>query len=341
MKTNFVGIHLVDVPTVDSTQGLVWNWVVQVLYNPILAMVKTSVLIFLLRIGGQKPGVTVAIHALNAFNIALMIAIFIVVIFQCNPIAYNWDSQLDGTCVQQGEFYLVTAALTIFTDVLVLALPFWIFLDLKMPRKQKLALIFVFFLGFIVTIVGVARLVFIYQGFFQAAGNDPTYSIAFTISAIETNLAIITASAPALRPLIRSWWPKIFSTSGNTYPSGDRYAYGGPGHVSQYGTGYASASRGTSHHHKKAGGSVVGPSFAMKDLKGRTEIRSHSPHGSEEEIMTYNGIMRTTNVTVQYGAGSHDAESSDGTRTVGDRDRDRDRDMKGDMGLRTSISGSL
>lgn len=150
MKTNFIGIHIYDVPVVDATEGLIWNWVVQVLYNPILALVKTSVLLFLLRIGGQKPGVTWAIHALNFFNLALMVAIFIVVIFQCDPIAFNWDTSIEGgKCIKQGTFYLSTAALTILTDVLVLALPFWIFLDLKMPRKAKIALIFVFFLGFL------------------------------------------------------------------------------------------------------------------------------------------------------------------------------------------------
>jgi len=152
MKTNFIGIHITDVPapgTYPGTPGLIWNFAVQVLYNPILALVKTSVLIFLLRLGGQKPGVRYAIHALNIFNIALMVAIFLVVIFQCTPIAYNWDPTIAGAhCIEQGKFYVVTAALTIFTDVLVLALPIWIFADLKMKLKMKIALICVFLLGF-------------------------------------------------------------------------------------------------------------------------------------------------------------------------------------------------
>ena len=150
MRTNFVGIHIVDVPLTNNPRpGLIWNFAVQVLYNPILALVKTSVLLFLLRLGGQKPGVRMTIHAINALNVTMMIAIFLVVLFQCNPVSFNWDKSIpDGQCVQQGIFYLSTAGLTLFTDVLVLALPFWIFLDLKMPRKQKMALIGVFILGF-------------------------------------------------------------------------------------------------------------------------------------------------------------------------------------------------
>lgn len=150
MKTNFIGIHIKDIPLVDNrTPALVWNFAVQVLYNPILALVKTSVLLFMLRLGGQKPGVRWTIHALNVFNIMLMIAIFLVVLFQCDPIAYNWDPTIPGgKCIQQGTFYLATAALTLFTDLLVLGLPFWIFLDLKMALKLKIALLFVFLLGF-------------------------------------------------------------------------------------------------------------------------------------------------------------------------------------------------
>ena len=149
MKTNFIGIHFKDIPAHDPVPPLIWNFAVQVLYNPILSLVKTSVLLFLLRLGGQKPGVPWTIHALNVFNIGLMIAIFLVVLFQCNPIAFNWNTTIaGGKCIQQGTFYVATAALTIFTDLLVLALPFWIFLDLKMPLKLKIALICVFLLGF-------------------------------------------------------------------------------------------------------------------------------------------------------------------------------------------------
>jgi hypothetical protein len=151
MKTNFIGIHFKDVPVgaYDPTPGLIWNFTVQVLYNPILALVKTSVLIFLLRLGGQKPGVRWAIHIVNLINLALMIAIFLVVMFQCWPIEYNWHPGIPGGhCIKQGVFYVATAGLTLFTDCLVLGLPIWIFADLKMAFKTKVALILVFIVGF-------------------------------------------------------------------------------------------------------------------------------------------------------------------------------------------------
>ncbi|KAH7024452.1 uncharacterized protein B0I36DRAFT_387023 [Microdochium trichocladiopsis] len=295
MKYNYVGIHVWDIPlTNDPRPGLIYNFAVQIAYNPILALVKTSVLLFLLRLSGvQRPLVRWSIHALNALNIAMMLAIFIVVIFQCSPVAAIYDPDVKGTCIEQGLFYVVTAGLTVLTDVLVLALPFWIFLELKISRKKKMALIGVFGLGGLVTAVGVARLLILYQGFFTAPSADPTYSIAFTSSAIETNLAIITASAPMLRPLLVQWFPRMFaSTKGTSAGNG----YNGTG------SGYANQSTLRSkpgHRSTPYGAGVSG--IRLQDIskaRHHTEIRGDSPTGSEEEIMTYNGIMRTTNYTV-------------------------------------------
>lgn len=41
---------------------------------------------------------------------------------------------------------------------------------------------------------------------------DYSYDIRFTYSAVETNLAIITASGPALRPLFKIWFPRLLSS---------------------------------------------------------------------------------------------------------------------------------
>lgn len=181
MRTAYLGVHFDDIPpskchigshhsqlslllvadivwsqAADPILGMQWNYILQLLYNPILALVKSSVLLFLLRLGGQKPGVRWTIHGLNFFNIGLMIAIFITVIFQCTPIAYFWDRTIEGgTCINTGAFYIATAGLTILTDILVLILPFWIFLGLKMPSNIKIALLVVFGLGAVVTVISI------------------------------------------------------------------------------------------------------------------------------------------------------------------------------------------
>lgn len=46
-------------------------------------------LLFLLCLGGQKPGVKYVIHGLNAFNGLQAVATFLVALLQCLPIKAN------------------------------------------------------------------------------------------------------------------------------------------------------------------------------------------------------------------------------------------------------------
>lgn len=295
MKLNYWGWHKADVPDFDPRAGYWWNFLVQMFYNPVLALVKASILVFLLRLGGHKQSVRYAIHALNIFNALHAVAIFFTALFQCIPLAANWDFSLredpDTKCIHN-SFHVIASCITILTDFLVLALPFWIFLGLTMPWAAKFAVIGVFVMGSVVAIVGIIRVVGIYDLLLRTHGpeEDTTYSISPVWSIVETNLAIICASIPALRGLFRRWFPKLFGGSSRKTPS------------TPYGNTYGSATRGTNGMRSV---NYDGPGdIRLKDLRGsrahHTEIRSVSPNGSEEEIMTYNGIMRTTNVDVAY-----------------------------------------
>ncbi|KAF5243573.1 hypothetical protein FANTH_8152 [Fusarium anthophilum] len=286
-RYEYIGFHTKDLPkNYDIEPVLFYNWIMQVLYNPILALVKSSILFFLLRLGGHNRGIKWAIYGLNGFNVALMIAIFLTVVFQTIPINAYWDlsikpeRQIDGPV-----FYISSAIITIITDVLVLLIPFWIFIGLKMRIAAKLGLIVVFLMGGVVTIVAILRVVELYKKFY-IKGYDSRHSLGDTLSSIEVNLAIIACCGPALRPLFRRMFPRLFSGKSTN----DTGKYNTP---SRYGNGTAGVS-----------------SFHLKDMhrsRTQTEIRGYSPNGSEEEIMTYNGILRTTAVDIKYG----DAHSTD------------------------------
>lgn len=148
-KYGYIGFPATYVPqTIEIEPVLFYNWIMQVLYNPILALVKSSILFFLLRLGGHRRSIRYSIHALNAFNIALMIAIFLTVIFQTIPIQAYWDLTLKPTRQINGaNFYISTAIITIITDFLVLLIPFWVFIGLKMRMAAKVGLIVVFLAG--------------------------------------------------------------------------------------------------------------------------------------------------------------------------------------------------
>ncbi|KAF4459081.1 CFEM domain-containing [Fusarium albosuccineum] len=285
-KYEFIGFPSDNLPdTYDPQPSRFWNWIMQVLYNPILALVKSSVLIFLLRLGGHKRSIRWSIYALNTFNILQMIAIFITVILQTIPIRAYWDMSVKKQHeIDSPLFYVSTAIITIITDILVLVIPFWVFLGLKMRLAAKLGLIVVFLMGGVVTIVAIVRVHEFRKKYYNLdPGYDARNSLGDTLSTVEVNLAIIACCGPALRPLFRRMFPGLFSSNnshGATYNTSARY-------------GNTTGLRQT----------AANAAFPLKDIhlgKTHTEIRGHSPNGSEEEIMTYNGIIRTTAVNIKY-----------------------------------------
>ncbi|KAK1751626.1 hypothetical protein QBC47DRAFT_307527 [Echria macrotheca] len=314
IKTNFVGFSPDQIPPHDATEGLIWQYAVQILYNPILALVKSSVLIFLSRLFGQKRGLLRVLLWLNIANVAQMVAVFFAITLQCLPIAFNWDLTIrGGRCVDRPILYTSTAGFNILTDLLILGLPLWIFVDLKIPRRTKIALLFVFLLGFLVTITSIIRLMLLIQGLFGLQiFTDASNKVGFVTSGIETNLALITASAPALRPFFRSrerggWLPQmsmarsrisdeekgpVVKSVGWDSPrtGGSPTSKGGRG-------GSRVGRRGSNRSGRSARngrGGKTKPSIRVR--ADMAELRSQSPRSSEEETMTNNGIMRISDI---------------------------------------------
>ncbi|KAK6833381.1 hypothetical protein PG987_008075 [Apiospora arundinis] len=286
-KLGYFGWHKEDVPLdFDPSPGLWWFYLSQIFYNPILALVKCSVLVFILRVGGLRTGVRWACFGLITFTALQAVAIFFAVLLQCLPIEANWDmkARANAKCIDNA-FHITISSITILTDILVVALPFYVFLGLKMRRATKIAVICVFALGGVVTIVGIVRIWGVIQLFYYPDPNGDTfYDIKMVLSVVEVNTAIVTACAPALRPLLRHFFPR------SSHRNFSKKIYG-------------NMSRTRSHHHHQNQNSI-----AMKPLRGfdsphhsgHVEVRGSTPTGSDEAIMTYNGIMRTMDVKVQY-----------------------------------------
>ncbi|KAL2844826.1 hypothetical protein BJY01DRAFT_214678, partial [Aspergillus pseudoustus] len=240
-KLSYQGYHSWDVPEQTLEEKILaqrYNLANQLLYNPILAIVKASVIVFIYRLEDRRPIVRWNLHILSAVNLALMIAIFLADLFQCTPLHYVYDyPRMDlvaqeaagadekgmvdgkvvkgGTCIDQVTFFLVSAGMTILTDIWLLCIPTMVVWRLHMSRRKKIAIIGVLSMGMIVTIIGIARLV-IYHDRFNPNKTDRTHNIGHTISSVEVNVAIITASATALTALINRIAPRLFPSSNST-----------------------------------------------------------------------------------------------------------------------------
>lgn len=132
----------------------------QLLYNPILAIVKASLIVLLFRLEDHRPVVRWNLHVLFWVNIALMISIFLADLFQCTPLHYVYDypamdlaaqkagnGTSGGKCIGQIQFFLGSAGLTILTDIWLLCIPTIVVWRLQMSRRKKIAVIAVLSMG--------------------------------------------------------------------------------------------------------------------------------------------------------------------------------------------------
>ncbi|KXH50132.1 integral membrane protein [Colletotrichum simmondsii] len=290
-KTLGWGIHYWDAPLpMNPTTGMIWIYIVGAVYNPILALVKQSVLIFLIRFSGVKDVVRYVVWVTATFNLALMIATFVAVIFQCTPIEKNWKPTLAGSCIQQFSLGISTACLTILTDLVSVGLPSYVFLGLKMQKKRKIGLMIVFMLGIIVTAVSVIRLYFLAKNFTDKS-LDANFSLGFCVSSIES-------SAPALWPLIRRWMPQLKSSKGQGY-------YEHQFHTGQQ--GWIRTGDGREGASSNANGDISLRGINTRYIKTEAHFSGSFARDSDEELMIGTGIMRTTNLEVTHD--DHDPRS--------------------------------
>ncbi|KAL4942364.1 hypothetical protein BDV06DRAFT_235451 [Aspergillus oleicola] len=221
IKYNYVGYHIWDVPAdFQADMGAKFSYATELLYNLILALIKTSIFLFLLRLSGQKIGVRRAIWALLGLNAVAAIATFLITTFNCLPVASNWNptAYLDKKCINFADFVTGTSSVSIFTDFLVLLMPTWIVYNLHSARRQKIMLVAILLFGFVTVLAGIIRVILL-DNFDRNIPADSTYSVLFCLSTIEVGLAFVAACAPALKPVVVRLVPKLFNSSGRSVRS--------------------------------------------------------------------------------------------------------------------------
>lgn len=89
------------------------------------------------------------------------------------------------------------------TDVLILIMPSWILHNLNMPLGRKLMTIAFLSFGIAVAIVGAYRTSVLIKVFVIGEVTlDPTYGIGYTLSNIESGLAIIGVCGPTIKHML-------------------------------------------------------------------------------------------------------------------------------------------
>lgn len=194
---------------------------------------KTAILILYYRIASAYLFLRYAsLVVMVIINIAGIVLTFIY-IFQCRPINAAF-SLVDGTCIDFVALYLTSMPINVLTDLAILLLPLPILTSLRMEFREKVILVMTFIVGGFVTIVDVARVVFLQDALREELLVDPsasitgtsrppnfTYYASFTLmwSAVEVSVGIVCCCVVVLKPLVMCVMPKLLHPTVHSHPS--------------------------------------------------------------------------------------------------------------------------
>lgn len=131
---------------VDIVLTISWVYIAENIYVVVLGLVKLSVLVFYLEIFPQTWFRYLTFAAIVFVSISTTVLTFLT-IFQCKPVAYFWNRDLRGTCININALAYANSAMSIVQDVLIVALPIPVLSKLQLGRRKKIGVIFMFAVG--------------------------------------------------------------------------------------------------------------------------------------------------------------------------------------------------
>ncbi|KAI1390737.1 uncharacterized protein F4822DRAFT_162356 [Hypoxylon trugodes] len=223
---NGLGRHNRSLDQYHEIQALMYQALATATYVSNMWLIKLSIGIFLLRLASQnryKYTLYASIIIVSIWSIVL----FFWNIFQCNPVAAQWDYTIlqndpNSRCVSADEIVNAAYALsvmTILSDWLYALLPIPMLWKVKMTMQAKMTVVFVLGLGIFASVATLVRLKFLSDLTDLAdilhAGTD-----AMVWTLVEPGVAIVASSLVTIRPLLRLWKVKGFGTTGQSRPTG-------------------------------------------------------------------------------------------------------------------------
>jgi len=73
--------------------------------------------------------------------------IFLMTVFSCHPVAYFWDKDLHGQCLNVNALAYANGGMSIAQDLIIIALPLPVLTKLNMSIKKKIGVGFMFTVG--------------------------------------------------------------------------------------------------------------------------------------------------------------------------------------------------
>ncbi|KAF5690532.1 integral membrane protein [Fusarium globosum] len=130
-----------------------------------------------------------------------------------------WDKSIDGKCMDNiGQYYLGTDLTHCLMDFIILALPLFEVVRMKLILGQKIAVIGIFSLGSLVGIASIFQIVEAQKYTSNSREFPYDFSLAMVWANVEVHLAVFTSCLALLRPIFRKFIPGL-SSGNTTYPA--------------------------------------------------------------------------------------------------------------------------
>jgi hypothetical protein len=108
---------------------------------------KWSILLFYQRLFGTRRWLKICVYVAMVVIFLWMVSVVLETFLLCQPLEYNWNTAIEGSCGDRNAVYVVAGATNMATDFMVLLIPVPTIWNLKMPTFQRFGLMATFSLG--------------------------------------------------------------------------------------------------------------------------------------------------------------------------------------------------
>lgn len=196
------GLHYSDVPVEYRIPFEKTVYVTMVMYGPTVYVTKVCLLWIMTQVFSPVHIAVILIYIFMGIMFAYYLAVLVVKIMICNPIARFWDTSIDGTCLDQKSIILADAVISVASDFVILILPLLLTIDLQMSTKKKIRVAAVLGAGGFAVLASIIRVVLI-----VVTGQSKDITLAFMrinmLGNVEVSIGVICTCLPALLTFVR------------------------------------------------------------------------------------------------------------------------------------------
>ncbi|KAI5839616.1 hypothetical protein DFP73DRAFT_598599 [Morchella snyderi] len=191
------------------------QWATIFIFWQLLWSVKFSLLLFFRRLMDGIDGMMKWWWAVVCLNTMLWISVMLSQFVNCRPFSSSFKLGPEACSTRQPtapwEAMIYAMVADVITDIMIMALPLRLIINLKISAKQKFGLVIIFSLGLLCIAFALIR------ALLSSVGDSISPIWLTTWTQVEGSVAVVVACLPALRGLLRK---NYGSTGGEEYMTG-------------------------------------------------------------------------------------------------------------------------